>query len=98
MNAITAVVRNGRLETIERVNFPDGTDVRLWIEPIRRNTEEMPPTAEEIAQTLAAMDQVQPFVLTAEEIEACESRSRADKGWEHDNFELHGEHLRQIWE
>ena len=50
MNAITAIVRNGRFETHERVNLPDGTEVRLWIESPTVEADDLPPTPEEIAE------------------------------------------------
>ncbi|MEJ7590694.1 MAG: hypothetical protein WKF77_04045 [Planctomycetaceae bacterium] len=98
MNAITAIVRNGRFETHERVNLPDGTEVRLWIESATAETDELPPTPEEIARTLAAMEKVEPFILTAEESDAEMIRQQADKAWEKSQFEQRGEHLRKIWE
>ncbi len=98
MNAITAIVRNGRFETHERVNLPDGTEVRLWIESSTVEADELPPTPEEIARTLAAMEMVEPFILTAEESDAEMIRQQADKSWERSQFEERGEHLRKIWE
>lgn len=90
MNAITAIVRNGRFETHERVNLPDGTEVRLWIESPTAETEELPPTPEEIARTLAAMEKVEPFIQTGEESGAEVIRQQADKAWErsHANNEM----------
>ena len=98
MNAITAIVRNGRFETHERVNLPDGTEVRLWIESPTVEADDLPPTPEEIARTLAAMEMVEPFILTAEESDADMIRQQADKAWERSQFEERGEHLRKIWE
>ena len=98
INAITAIVRNGRFETHERVNLPDGTEVRLWIESSTVEADELPPTPEEIARTLAAMEMVEPFILTAEESDAEMIRQQADKSWERSQFEERGEHLRKIWE
>ena len=79
MNAITAIVRNGRFETHERVNLPDGTEVRLRIESPTVQADDLPPGPEEIARTLAAMEKVEPFILTAEESDAEVTRRQADK-------------------
>ena len=98
MNAITAMVRNGQFETQERVNLPDGTEVRLWIESPATDADDLPPTPEEIARTLAAMEQVEPFILTVEEFDAEMIRRQADREWENSQFEQRGERLRKIWE
>jgi hypothetical protein len=73
------VVRNGRVEVVEPINLPDGTEVTITGHAngkfigLPDNNRSMTP--EEIAQSLAAMDRVEPFDMTDEE------RAKAD-AWE----------------
>jgi hypothetical protein len=75
---IKGVVRSGRVEVAEPIYLPDGSEViisgpanGLSAEP----ADERPMTPSEIAETLSAMDKVEPFELTDEE------RASAD-AWE----------------
>src|SRR5437868_1053719 len=68
MPAIKGVIRNGQVILAGAANWPDGTEVTVQL-PDRAGdptaaADEGPMTPEEIAQTLAAMDKVEPFEMT----------------------------------
>ena len=76
---IKGVIRNGRVEVTGPINLPDGSEVTITgytggNSPGRSDCGR-PMTPSEIAETLAAMDKVEPFEMTDEE------RARAD-AWE----------------
>jgi len=79
-------------------DWPDGTAVEVYtMEPgIQDDAGTM--SAEEIAQTLAVMDQVEPLEITAAERAAWEAeradRTRREKA----RFAEQAEDLRRIWE
>ena len=66
MNAIKAIVKAGRVEVHVPPEWPDGTEVEIHpLVQLAQSEDEGPMTPQEIAQTLAAMDKVEPFDLTA---------------------------------
>jgi hypothetical protein len=73
------VIRNGRVEVAEPINLPDGSEVTITGHPHGTfsglSDNDRPMTPSEIAETLAAMDRVEPFDMTDEE------RASAD-AWE----------------
>jgi hypothetical protein len=73
------VIRNGRVEVAEPVNLPDGSEVTITGHAHGKfpglSDNDRPMTPLEIAETLAAMDNVEPFDMTEEE------RASAD-AWE----------------
>jgi hypothetical protein len=73
------VIRNGRVEVAEPINLPDGSEViitgRAQDTSPGPSDNNRPMTPSEIAETLAAMDKVEPFDMTEEE------RNNAD-AWE----------------
>jgi hypothetical protein len=100
MNVIKATVQAGRLDVQVPPEWPDGTEVE--IQPLtdysRPPGDDEPMTPEEIARTLAAMDKVEPFEMTAEEEAALEADRQARKQWEKAHFAEHAEKLRRQWE
>lgn len=70
---IKAIVRNGRLETEEPIDLPDGTEHLIPVNngAISEEDEFMSPG--EIARVLAAMEQIEPFEWTDEERTAWEA-------------------------
>lgn len=95
---IKATVKGGRLELDVPAGWPDGIEVEVYpLEPgIQDHAETM--SAEEIAQTLAAMDQVEPLEITAAERAAWEAERQGRIGREKTRFGEHAESLRRIWE
>lgn len=68
MNAIKATVEFGRIDVQVPSEWPDGTEVEIHPQgQAYPDDDERPMTPEEIARTLAAMDKVEPFDLSAEE-------------------------------
>ncbi len=87
---IKGVIRNGRVEVSEPINLPDGSEVTITghaqDKSLGLSTNDRAMTPTEIAETLGAMDKVQPFDMTDEE------RVNADtwekKGNDYTNIEV----------
>jgi hypothetical protein len=96
------VIRHGQVVVTEPINLPDGSEVTITGYPRGqfpgKEDNDRPPTAEEIAASLAAMQKIEPFVWTDEERSAWEAERRARKEWEKANFAEQGERLRRMWE
>ena len=96
MNAIKATVIGGRIELKVPSEWPDGTEVE--IHPVGRGSpaeDDGPMSPDEIARALAAMDKVEPLVLTDEERAAIEAHRQARKEWEKAHFNEHADKLRE---
>lgn len=102
MASITAIVRNGQLELPRRIDLPDGTEVEIQLpqpeETSSNQEDDGPMTAEEIIQTLAAMEKIEPLELSEAERAAWEADRQARKEWEKSHFEAHADKLRESWE
>jgi hypothetical protein len=101
MTTITATVLNGRLELAGPLDLPDGTEVEIRLpepEGTDSMSEEQPMTPEEIARTLAAMEKIEPFELTAEEKATLEADRQARKDWEKAQSAECADKLRRMWE
>jgi hypothetical protein len=102
MTTMTAIVRNGQLELSQPIDLPDGTEVEIRL-PGPAGTavfreDEGAVTPEEIAQTLAALEKIEPFEMSDEERAALEADRQARKEWEKAHFDAHAEKLRRAWE
>jgi hypothetical protein len=98
MTAIRATVKDGRVQLEVPADWPDGTEVEIHPLLQRTNGDDEAMSPEEIAKTLAAMAQVEPFDLTDAERAAREAERRARKECEKAEFATHAEELRRIWE
>ena len=100
MNTTKATWTNGQIVLDSPVDWPEG--LRLSIEPDQSQApgvgDEGAMTPEEIARTLAAMDQVEPLEMTDEERAAWEAERQDRKEWEKAHFAEHAEKLRRMWE
>ena len=96
MTTIKATVRGRRLEVDVPTDWPDGIEVE--IQPLTGMPPDGPMSAEEIARTLAAMDQIEPLVLTEAERRAWETERREQREREKLQFAEHAEKLRRKWE
>ena len=95
---IRATVKGGRLEADVPADWPDGTEVEEYaLEPGIQDDAEMM-SAEEIAQTLAAMDQVEPLEITPTERAAWEAEREGRTRREKARFAEHADSLRRMWE
>jgi hypothetical protein len=76
---IKGVIRNGRVEVAEPIDLPDGSEVIITVRAngqcVEPADKDRPMTTSEIAETLSAMNRVEPFDFTDEE------RASAD-AWE----------------
>ena len=98
MNAIKAMVRNGRIETDAPLDLPDGT--RLLV--LRSSDDDAAEddwdnTPEGIAAWLKWYDSLEPLVFTAQEREAWKQDREARKDWELAHSDEREEKLRRIW-
>ncbi len=101
MAAIKGVIRNGQVLLSQPATWPDGTEVtvaQLDAPQTLAGDDDRPMTPEEIARTLAAMDRVEPFDMTQEELAAWEAERRARKEWEKAHFQERADKLREMWE
>jgi hypothetical protein len=68
MNAIKGTVKAGRVEVQVPPEWPEGTEVEIHpLANLEPGGDEGPMTPEEIDRTLAAMEKVEPFDMSAEE-------------------------------
>ncbi len=98
MTTIKATIKGRRLELDVPADWPDGTQVE--IHPLGQNGNGVDDTMspEEIARTLAAMDQIEPFEMTEAEEAALETERRGHRDREKAAFAEHAEELRRQWE
>jgi len=96
MTTIKTIIKGRRLELDVPADWPDGIEVEIHPTGDDANGNSMSP--EEIARTLAAMDRVVPFEMTAAEEAAWEADRQARKEREKAQFAEHAEKLRRSWE
>ncbi len=98
MSAIRGIIRKGQVVMTEPANLPDETEVEIvpvgLMSPVDAE-ETMSP--DEIAGTLAAMDEIEPFDMTDEERAAIDADRQARKDWEESRFNEHADRLRSMW-
>ena len=98
MTMITGTVKDGRLEVSVPADWPDGTEVEIHPLESHLMAEAEALTAAGIAETLAAMDRVQPFEMSDDEQAAWEAQRRAERGRDKRQFAEHAERLRRMWD
>ena len=98
MATLKATVRNGRLETDQPIDLPDGTELRIPIPDSTGDDDGWDNTPEAIAAWLTWYDSLQPLIFTEEERAALDADRRARKDWEKAHFEEYAEELRRLWE
>jgi hypothetical protein len=90
MTTIKATVQHRRLELDVPPDWPDGTEVVIHPLQPHSNGDAAQLSPEEIARTLAAMNDVEPFDMTDAELAAWEADLRARKGREKAEFAASG--------
>ena len=74
---VKGIVRNGRVEVTEPINLPDGSEVTITGHAhgkfVGLADNDQPMTPSEIAETLAAMDRVEPFDMADEELASADA-------------------------
>lgn len=98
MITIKATIKGRRLELDAPPDWPDGTEVEIHPLGNGANGDQAAMSPDEIARTLAAMDQVEPFEMTDAEQAAWETERRARKERDKAQFAEHAEKLRKGWE
>lgn len=98
MTTLRAIVQARRLEVDVPDDWPHGAEVEIHPIAPSPNGDDVPMSADEIARTLAAMDQVQPFEWTESERLAWEAERRARRERDKAQFAEHAEKLRSAWE
>ncbi len=98
MTTLKATIKGGRLEIDAPLDWPDGTEVE--IHPLRHgvNGDSNAMSPEEIARTLAAMEQIVPFEMTEVERASWDAERQARIERENAEFTRHAERLRGQWE
>ncbi len=97
MSTLKGIIRNGQVIVIGPTDLPDGTEVEIL--PVGLSVDDQGQmTSDEIARTLDAMEQTEPFELTDAERAAIEADRKARKEWEKAQFDEHADRLRRIWE
>ncbi|HWE01451.1 MAG TPA: hypothetical protein VG326_03500 [Tepidisphaeraceae bacterium] len=99
MDAIRAIVRNGRIETMVPLKFPEGTELLVVrsadAEVANENYDNTP---EAITAWLKWYDSLEPLIFTAEEREARQEDRKARTEWELAHSDDRAEKLRRLWE
>jgi len=100
MDAIKAMVRNGRIETENPINLPEGTELVVLpadhsslaeAEAVWDNS------PEGIQSWLEWYDSLQPLVFTPEERQAWENAKAERRAWELAHADERSEHLKRLW-
>jgi len=97
MTTIKATVAGRRLELDVPVDWPDGTEVEIHPLYGVAHGDEDRLSAEEIAQTLAAMDQIEPWEMTDAQSAAWEAQRQSRKEGDIAEFFVRSEKLRRMW-
>ena len=98
MTTIKATVRGRRLEIDVPADWPDGIEVQIQPVGARPGDADDAISPDEIARTLAAMDQIEPFDMGNDELAAWEAERQRRKELEKAQFAQHAEELRRMWE
>ena len=97
MSTLKGIIRNGQVIVIGPTDLPEGTEVEILPVGLPAVDDSGEMTADEIARTLAAMENIEPFEMTDEKRAAIEADREARKEREKAQFDEHGpapEHLR----
>ena len=99
MTAIRAKVHNGRIEPIDPLNLPEGTELLVTKRGETDASEQMwDDSPEAIEAWIGMYDSLEPLVFTAEERAAIEEDREARKRWELEHAEESAKKLRELWQ
>ena len=99
MQAIRASVRNGRVETDQPLDLPEGTEVLILPADQSHDPDDhWDNSPEAIAAWLKWYDSLEPLVFTAEERQAWEKDKKTRREWEFSHAEKRDLKLRGMWE
>lgn len=97
MNTINAVVRNGRIETDEPLDLPEGTKLQIPRPTPADDEDGWDNSPEGIAAWLKWYDSLEPLIFTDEERAAWEAAMNEYKEWEKANFDDSTDKLQRLW-
>jgi hypothetical protein len=110
MGPIEGTVKNGQIIISDRIDWPDGTRVRIEPVPATSDSGETDPDdlgmseeaqggdAESVARWLAEFDAIPPLQMTPEEEAEWQAARKAQKEFEMARFNERAEKLRRMWE
>src|SRR5437879_3080889 len=97
MNAIKALVQNGRVETDGPIDLPDGTEILILPCESADTRDGWEDTPEGIAAWLQWYDSLEPLVFTSEELAAWRTDQQERKDWETEHSDDRERKLRGLW-
>jgi hypothetical protein len=99
MDAIKAMVRNGRIEPDVPLDLPEGTQLLVVPSNAAGEREDgWDNTPDGIAAWLEWYDSLEPLVFTAQERQAWQQDREARREWELAQSDKREENLRKLWE
>jgi hypothetical protein len=98
MTTIKATISGRRLELDVPADWPDGTEVEIHLIQSSGHGDDDNLSPEEIARTLAAMDQMEPFEMSEAECAAWEAERQSRKERDKSEFVERAEKLRRMWQ
>ena len=98
MTILKAFVRDGRIETDQPIDLPDGTELHIPIPESASGEAAWDNSPEGIAAWLKWYESLEPLIFTDEERAALEADRQARKEWDKAHFEQYAEDLRKLWE
>lgn len=99
MSALRAMVRNGRIETDDPLDLPDGTELLVYPAEERPDPEDAyGDSPDGLAAWLRDFRALEPLALTEEDRRVIDQAYADQKAWELAHFEAHAEKLRKMWE
>jgi hypothetical protein len=102
MRTITATVRNGRVETDDPIELPEGT--RLLVVPADApeahadEEHDWDDTPDGVAAWVAQLHALEPFILTDDDRHRIAEARAEQRAWELANFDARADKLRKLWE
>jgi hypothetical protein len=96
---VKGTIQNGQVILPMPADLTDGMEVRVI--PMRRTEtveNDEPMTVDEIAGTMATMENFEALEFTVEDRAAIEAQRQAHRTWEKSRFFDHAERLREMWE
>lgn len=97
MTVIKGVVRNGRIETNEPLDLPEGTELLIPLPTRLADDDGWDNSPEGIAAWLKWYASLEPLIFTDEEKAAWEADRVARKAWEKANFDDYTDSLTRMW-
>lgn len=99
MEGIKAMIRNGRVETKDPLNFPEGTEVLIVPANLEDDRDDRWDNSPEgIAAWLHWYNSLEPLIVTPEEEEAWKDDRANRKAWELAQADQHASKLQRLWE